>query len=133
MRHESYQQFAIVAADSAQQLTEQLNAKLYELRDRRPQVTFEGLIARISYSESVTIPEDLADQYELAGVRLRCEACPFFRPRQNNDGSEDKRTKRGACPCAPYGQTTRESIVCNRLFEMLNSGEVRLCLAKSEE
>ena len=133
MRHESYQQFAIVAADSAQQLTEQLNEKLYELRDKRPQVTFEGLIARISYSESVTIPEDLADQYELAGVRLRCGACPFFEPRLNMDGSEDKRAKRGACPCAKWGITSRESMVCNRLFEMLNSGEVRLCLAESEE
>ena len=133
MRHESYQQFAIVAADSAQQLSEQLNERLYELRTKRPQVTFEGLIARISYSESVAIPEDLADQYELAGVRIRCGACPFFKPRLNIDGSEDKRAKWGACPCASYGQTSRESMVCNRLFEMLNSGEVKLCLAESEE
>ena len=113
MRNESYQQFAIVAADSAQQLTDQLNQKLYELRDKRPQVTFEGLIARISYSESVSIPEDLVDQYELAGVRLRCGACPFFEPRRK--------------------RTSRESGACNRLFEMLNSGEVRLCLTESEE
>ena len=41
MRFESFQQFAIVAADSAQQLSEQLNEKLYELRTKRPQVTFE--------------------------------------------------------------------------------------------
>ena len=129
MRNESYQQFAIVAADSAQQL----NQKLYELRDKRPQVTFEGLIARISYSESVSIPEDLVDQYELAGVRLRCGACPFFEPRRNMNGSEDKRAKWGACPCATYGRTSRESGACNRLFEMLNSGEVRLCLTESEE
>ena len=133
MRQESYQQFAIVTADTAQQLSEQLNEKLYELRAKRPQVTFEGLIARISYSESVSIPEDLVDQYELAGVRLRCGACPFFQPRLNMDGSEDKRAKWGACPCASYGQTSRTSMVCNRLFEMLNSGEVKLCLAKSEE
>ena len=133
MRNESYQQFAIVTADTAQQLSEQLNEKLYELRAKRPQVTFEGLIARISYSESVAIPEDLADQYELAGVRIRCEACPFFKPRLNVDGSEDKRAKWGACPCASFGRTSRESMVCNRLFEMLNSGEVRLCLAESEE
>lgn len=55
MRRESFQQFAIVAADSAQQLTEQLNAKLFELRNRRPQVTFDGLIARISYSGEVKL------------------------------------------------------------------------------
>ena len=133
MRNESYQQFAIVAADSAQQLTEQLNQKLYELRDKRPQVTFEGLIARISYSESVSIPEDLVDQYELAGVRLRCGSCPFFQPRLNSNGTEDKRAKKGTCPCAEYGIAFRDSRVCERLFEMLNSGEVRLCLAESED
>ena len=133
MRNESYQQFAIVAADSAQQLTEQLNQKLYELRDKRPQVTFEGLIARISYSESVSIPESLVDQYELAGVKLSCGACPFFEPRQNRDGLKDKRAKWGACPCAPFGKTTKDSSACERLFEMINSGEVRLCLAESEE
>ena len=133
MRFESFQQFAIVAADSAQQLSEQLNEKLYELRTKRPQVTFEGLIARISYSESVAIPEDLVDQYDLAGVRLSCGACPFFEPRLNMDGSEDKRAKWGACPCASYGRTSRTSIACNRLFEMLNSGEVKLCLAESAE
>ena len=133
MRHESFQQFAIVAADSAQQLTEQLNEKLIELKDKRPQVTFEGLIARISYSESVSVPEDLVDQYELAGVRLRCGDCPFFEPRRNVNGSENKAAKKGACPCAPYGMTRRDSMVCNRLFEMLNRGEVRLCLAESEE
>ncbi len=133
MRHESYQQFAIVAADSAQQLTERLNEKLYELKGKHPQVTFEGLIARISYNESVSIPEDLADQYELAGVNLRCGACPFFEPRRNVNGSVNKTAKKGACPCAPYGMTRRDSIACNRLFQMISSGEVKLCLAESEE
>ena len=133
MRQESYQQFAIVAADSAQQLTERLNDKLYELRGKHPQVTFEGLIARISYNEHVSLPEDLVDQYELAGVRISCERCPFFEPYRNMDGSEDKRAKKGTCPCAPYGKTFRNSQVCNRLLEMLNSGEVSLCLTESED
>ena len=48
----SSQQFAIVAADSAQQLTDQLNEKLRELRDKSPTVTFDGMIARIQYTES---------------------------------------------------------------------------------
>ena len=78
MRRESFQQFAIVAADSAQQLTEQLNAKLFELRNRRPQVTFDGLIARISYSEDVNILEELSDEYEEVGIKLTCQACPMF-------------------------------------------------------
>lgn len=130
MRIESYQQFAIVQADSAELLTDRLNAKLYELRDKRPTVTFEGMIARISYTEDTRVKEDLCDEYEERGVRLKCGQCPLFRPQLNRDGSIDRRAKWGGCDYSPlgYGQTSKESSACNRLFEMLNSGEVRLCL-----
>lgn len=130
MRIESFQQFAIVKADSAELLTDRLNTKLYELRDKRPTVTFEGMIARISYTEDTRVKEDLCDEYEEIGVRLKCGQCPLFRPQLNRDGSVDRRAKWGGCDFSPlgYGQTNRESSACNRLFEMLNSGEVRLCL-----
>ena len=71
-RVESYQQFAIVSGDSAQQLTDRLNKKLYELRKKQPTVTFEGLIARISYTEDERIFEDVSDEYEAAGIKLTC-------------------------------------------------------------
>lgn len=135
MRSESFQQFAIVAADTAQQLTEQLNEKLRELKDKRPTVTFEGMIARISYDESVEILEDLSDEYEEVGIKLTCQRCPLFQPVRKMDGTIDKRAKWGGCEYSPlgYGQTTKQSKACNRLFEMINSGEVTLCLAESEE
>ena len=135
MRRESYQQFAIVAADSAQALTEQLNAKLVELKDKRPQVTFEGLIARISYTEEASFIEDISDEYAAVGIKLKCQDCPIFKPVRKMDGTIDKRAKWGGCEYSPlgYGQTTKCSSACNRLFEMINSGEVRLCLAESEE
>ena len=91
MRRESFQQFAIVAADSAQALTEQLNEKLRELKDKQPQVTFEGLIARISYTEDVKIFEELPDEYEEVGIKLTCQACPMFKPVLKADGTIDKR------------------------------------------
>lgn len=129
MRRESYQQYAIVAADSAQELTEQLNAKLRELQGKHPKVTFEGLIARVSYSETTEIPEELSDEYELQGVKLTCQDCPLFEPLMKKDGTKDKRAKWGECPIAHYGRANRDSSCCSRLFEMMNSGEVRLCLA----
>lgn len=132
MKRESFQQFAIVAADSAQSLTEQLNAKLRELKDKRPTVSFEGLIARISYTEEVNINEDLSDEYSAVGINLTCQDCPCFEPRLNANGTEDRRAKRGGCPYASYRTTFRDSRACNKLFEMINSGEVRLCLAESE-
>lgn len=135
MRRELFQQYAIVAADSAQSLTEQLNAKLRELQNKSPQVTFEGLIARISYMENVYSMEELADEYEAVGIKLSCQDCPLFQPVRKMDGTIDKRAKWGGCEYAPlgFGQTTKCSKACNRLYEMINSGEVKLCLAESEE
>ena len=133
MRRESYQQFAIVAADSAQSLTEQLNAKLFELKGKRPNVTFEGFIARIEYFEEYSKCEDLIDEYDEKGVRLHCEDCPFFEPMRNKNGTINRAAKKGDCPFATYGFTHRDTPACERLFQMLNDGEVRLCLAESEE
>lgn len=133
MRTQSYQQFAIVSADTAQELTEQLNETLRQLKCKYPKVTFEGLTARISYTETVSIVEELSDEYELQGVRLTCQDCPLFKPLLKADGTRDKRAKWGDCPFAHFGRTSRDTSVCSKLFEMLNSGEVRLCLAESEE
>lgn len=126
----SYQQFAIVAADSAQQLTDQLNEKLKELRDKGPTVTFEKMIARISYTEREQVPESIAEEYEMRGVRLTCEDCPFFTPAIKTDDSEDLRAKWGGCPFAEYKRTTRGSMACDELFQRLNDGRVKLCVTK---
>lgn len=135
MKNERFQQFAIVSADSAQLLTEQLNEKLRELKDKNPTVTFEGMIARISYTENVTVPEGLDDEYEQAGIRLTCSRCPLFQPTRKSDGTIDKRAKWGGCEYSPlgFGQTSKTTRACNRLYEMINNEEVTLCLAESEE
>lgn len=132
MKRESFQQFAIVQGDSAHTLTEELNAKLFELRMKSPTVTFEGLIARISYTETVEKCEALGDEYALKGVRLTCQDCPLFEPIRKTDGTEDRRIRWGDCPHGTMGRTSRDSRACDRLFEMMNSGEVRLCLAKEQ-
>lgn len=132
MKVKSYQQFAIVIGDSAQHLADQLNAKLIELADRDPVVSFEGMIARISYRETTRLPESLDEEYAAAGVRLTCQDCPFFSPITKTDGTEDKRVKYGDCPFAEYGRTFRDSSACTQLFTKLNSGEVKLCLAESK-
>ena len=125
----SYQQFAIVAADSAQVLTDALNAELYDLRDKNPTVTFEGLIARIQYTESERLPESLAEEYETQGVRLTCEDCPFFCPAIKADGTRDLRAKWGGCHLVEGGMAKKSSMACDKLFEMLNDGRVKLCLS----
>ena len=129
MTSRSYQQFAIVQCDSAQQLTEQLNAELVRLKGKNPTVTFEGLIARIQYMETEDVPESLAEEYEMRGVRLTCEDCPFFSPTLKADGTIDQRAKWGGCPWTEYKRTSKCSRACDKLFQMLNDGEVRICLS----
>lgn len=125
----SYQQFAIVAADSAQTLSDELNAKLFELRDKNPTVTFEGMIARIQYTESERVPESIAEEYELRGVNITCEDCPLFVPALKADGTQDLRAKWGGCPVAEYKRTSRCSRACDTLFQMINDGRVKLCVS----
>jgi len=132
MKCTSYQQFAIVTADSAQTLTDQLNAKLIELADKSPTVTFEGMIARISYTVSRKTLETLGDEYEERGVRLSCQDCPLYEPILKADGTIDQRIKWGNCPEALYGRTCRDAAACEKLFQMMNSGEVKLCLRSTE-
>jgi len=129
----SYQQFSIVQGDTAEELTEKLNAKLFDLRTKQPvekPVTFEGLIARISYTEKTTAPENLAEEYALQGVKLTCQDCPHFTARLKADGSEDLRAKVGSCQFASYGRTYRDARACEYLFNGLRNGEVKLCLAE---
>lgn len=126
---ESYLQYVIVQGDTAQQLTESLNQELYRLRYLHPEVTFEGLTARISYQANFVRPLSLADEYEEVGVRFTCQDCPYFRPILKADGTEDKRVKWGDCEHAELGRTWRDCRACDHLFKALRSGEVRLCLA----
>jgi hypothetical protein len=130
MRSERFQQFAIVMGDSAQSLTEQLNAKLIELKDKDPVVTFEGLIARISYIERHEEPEDIAEAFQLKGAGFHCEQCPFYQPVLKRDGSKDERIKYGMCPNAKYGKAFGSSGACEKLYQMFMNGEVKLCLAE---
>lgn len=130
MKSISYPQFCIVEADSAQGLTEELNRILKDLKDKEPNVTFEGSrIARIAYMETDrNIPEELSDEYRLQGVKLTCDDCPYFERAKKRDGTEDLRKNFGTCPF--YGLEHKRSSACEKLFQMINSGEVKLCLEK---
>ena len=129
MKCSSYQQFAIVEGDTAKILTDRLNATLYELRGKNPTADIKsGRLAIVSYTESETEPEDISEALELEGLKITCQDCPLFTPIFKADGTEDKRIKYGNCPECEFGRTSRFSRPCNKLFRMINNGEVRLCL-----
>lgn len=130
MRGLNYQQFAIVQGNTAQQLTNRLNRKLYELRNSDPSVTFDGLTARISYYVTDTEDNPLETVFESSGLKLKCKDCPLFEPLKKRDGTPDRRTSFGLCRFAAEGQTLASSKACKKLFEMINDKEVKLCLAE---
>ena len=127
MKCKSIQQFAIVRSDSASAFEGELNARIMELSDKNPIVKFDGLTAYISYTETVKIPEDVYDEYELKGVSFRCEDCPMFDPIRKEDGTEDRRVRYGNCELAKYGRTMKDAEACDQLFTMIGNGRVGLC------
>lgn len=136
MRTSSYKQFDIIRSNDPETFTEKVNAKMYELRQSWPEVTFseegEFLIARISYIRHDSVPEDLGDVYEMMDVSFKCEECPMFEQITNKDGSPNLRVKYGNCPYAEFHRTYKSTRAYDMLYKMLKSGEVRLCLAESE-
>lgn len=130
MTYSAYEQFAIVREDSAALLTERLNEQVYALRQYRPVVTFsdaDPLCAYIKYAKKVAIPETLADEYEEQGIRFICAQCPFFRPALRDNGEADRRCKWGYCDHTEFGKTYKTSAACDKLYELIKEGDVKLC------
>ncbi len=131
MKSKSYPQYAIIQEPTASQLTDTLNEFLKEMDEEVDAIEFDGLTARVKYTVTHRyIPEDLSDEYRLAGIQLKCEDCPYFEPMLKTDGTPDRRKKFGACPFTERGVAFRDSAACESLFRAINNREVRLCLAR---
>lgn len=130
MRNSVYEQFAIVREDSASLFTVRLNEELYRLKDCKPTVKFsesDPLCAYIKYTVDVNTPETVAEASETSGVSFVCAQCPFFRPVLKDDGTPDKRVKWGDCDHAELGRTWKMSAACDKLYELIKEGDVKLC------
>ena len=130
MKRSTYEQFAIVAADSASLFTEKLNAEVYRLKDNDPVVKFSESIpfyAQIKYTVNTETPETIAEASEVDGVSFVCLQCPYFKPARRGDGEIDKRIKWGDCEHAELGRTLKTAPACERLYELIKEGDVRLC------
>lgn len=130
MKRSSYEQFAIVAADSASLFTEKLNAEILRLKDNDPVVKFSESIpfyAQIKYTVDTTAPETVAEASEVEGVSFVCLQCPYFKPATKADGEVDKRVKWGDCEHTELGRTIKTAPACERLYELIKEGDVKLC------
>lgn len=130
MRRSRYEQFAIVHADSASLFQKQLNEEIRRLRDNDPVVKFSESIpfyAQIKYYVDSTTPEKISEEYELQGVQFVCAQCPCFKAPLKDDGTEDKRCKYGDCEFSELGRTFKKTPACDKLYELITEGSVKLC------
>lgn len=130
MKSSVYEQFAIVKEDSAALFTARLNEQIYALREYNPTVTFseaDPLCAYIKYVARETAPESLSEEYESQGVRFICAQCPYYSPELKDDGTPDKRCKWGNCPHTDFRRTFKTSPACDKLYELIKEGDVKLC------
>ena len=131
MKRSTYEQFAIVAADTAALFTERLNAEIFRLKDNNPVVIFSEstspFYARIKYVVDTEAPESIAEASAVEGVSFVCLQCPFFKPVLKEDGTIDKRVKWGDCEHAELGRTYKTAPACDKLYELIKEGDVKLC------
>lgn len=131
MKRSSFEQFAIVASDSASLFTEQLNAEILRLKDNNPVVQFSEstspFYARIRYVVDTETPETIAEASAVEGVSFVCLQCPYFQPALREDGEIDKRVKWGGCEHTELGRTLKTAPACEKLYELIKEGDVKLC------
>ena len=130
MRSSSYDQFAIVQADSATLFEQELNEAIRRLKDYNPMVKFSESIpfyAYVKYRVNENIPETISEASEIEGVRFVCAQCPYFKPVLREDGEVDKRVKYGDCEYAELGRVLRKAPACDKCYEAIKEGSVKLC------
>lgn len=130
MKNSVFEQFATVHEDSASLFDAKLNEKVRELHAFNPKVKFSEQIpfyAHISYTVTERIPETTAEASELSGVHFVCAQCPYFSPELKEDGEPDKRCKWGNCPHAEFKRTYKTSPACDKLYDLIKEGDVKLC------
>lgn len=130
MRRSTYEQFAIVSADSATLFTEELNAEILRLKDNNPVVKFSESIpfyAQIKYTVNTETPETIAEASEVNGVSFVCAQCPCFVSPKRADGEIDRRVKWGECEHTELGRTLKTAPACEKLYELIKEGDVKIC------
>ena len=131
MKRSRYEQFAIVTSDSAPLFEQRLNAEIERLKDNNPSVHFSEstspFYARINYIVDTETPETVAEASEAEGVSFVCLQCPYFKPSLRDDGEIDKRVKWGDCEHAELGRTLKTAPACEKLYELIKEGDVKLC------
>lgn len=125
MLYRTINQLSVIEERDADSFQAKYNAEMQRLAKWAPRGTFNitpgSYSAIIEYAETMSIPEDVRDEFELNGVSYVCGLCPHFKL------PEDKRVKKILCKAS--GQTKlcdSNSGACLWLYEQIARGEVEL-------
>ena len=118
-------QFETVHEKDPMILTAKVNESVMEHRNEKPAVTWEdGTTARISFLKLVRLFEEEQELF----AKFTCGDCPLYKPQRKKNGEEDARSKHGDCIFAMFGRSGRDTAACEKLYEMIKNGMVRLRL-----
>lgn len=136
MACEKFKQYAIVRSDSAETFEDNLNARMFELRNAAPEVLFnehgQTLTATIEYTVTKAVNPVERDPVT-DGIILKCADCPYCEFITKRDGSPDMRAKTRNCKFAKYGRVYPNQDACILLYQLIMNGGARICLTESEQ
>ncbi len=125
MRYAEQTAVKVIAANTPEEFETKLNTALGEIAGCKHELVFNlnaGFCAYITYKRTQTIPENIMDEYELAGIRFYCAECPNYR--QSFDGRV-KYTE-----CAMGTMCKKSDAACEWLYREVDAGRVKM---KSDE
>lgn len=70
------------------------------------------------YEEPVKIPETVADEFELQGIKYYCKDCPNFQKGKN------KRCRSQGCKYAEYGTVADFTPACEWFYKQVLQGKI---------
>lgn len=121
MKHIKMSKVKVIQSDSAADFEDRLNNALTEVCELNSSYSIHfnmsmGHCAYIEYSYTQSIPENLADEYELRGEHFYCGNCPRFIP------SMDGRSRYGTCSYGVVKRPLPSDSACNTFYTNYENG-----------
>jgi hypothetical protein len=108
-----------VQADDADEFDRKFNAVSDELtEDAKLQWDTAPMCVHFIYEEQEKVPETVADEFELQGIKYYCKDCP------NMIKGKSKRERSHGCKYAEYGTVKDFTPACEWLYKMIVQGKV---------
>lgn len=123
MKRVTHRCVAVIEEPTAPLFEAAINAQMAALAEHNPDLTIESVkdhTAYIRYKYDEYVPENIADKFDLMGVKYYCKDCDYCERITNKDGSVSKITKKAYCR-HHNKQIYFECVACETFFYELIS------------